>query len=259
MSSYIDVIGQANTGAVAAAQSEINSKTSMGKEDFLTLLVTQLQNQDPLNPDDPTEFTAQLAQFSSLEQLFTLNESMNDLVASNAASDKFATLNTIGKEIAYQSGSFDYSDGEQEIGYQLDGPATEVTVELQQNGTTITTLHGSELAKGNHFILWDGITDNDVQAPSGIYDIVISAKAVDGEGVAAVPLIRSEVTGVDLSAGTGGTLITRNGETDYTSILGIYNPGTRTVGMADGEREETADSTLDTVASFTEDVKEIIE
>ncbi|MBW2659807.1 MAG: flagellar hook assembly protein FlgD, partial [Deltaproteobacteria bacterium] len=144
MSSYIDVISQGNTAAAAGVKNEINSKTSMGKEDFLTLLVTQLQNQDPLNPDNPTEFTAQLAQFSSLEQLFTLNESMNDLVTSNAASDKFSSLNTIGKEVAYQSDSFNFSGESREIGYQLDSPATEITLELQQNGTTVATLQGTE-------------------------------------------------------------------------------------------------------------------
>ena len=110
MSSYIDVLGQATTASNASGStSAADDQNSMGKEDFLTLLVAQLQNQDPLNPDDPTEFTAQLAQFSSLEQLFTLNESMDNLVASNASSDRLSTLATIGKEVAYHGDTFEYA------------------------------------------------------------------------------------------------------------------------------------------------------
>ena len=259
MSSYIEAIGQASTAAAAGVSNEAASKTSMGKEDFLTLLVTQLQNQDPLNPDDPTEFTAQLAQFSSLEQLFTLNEGMDNLVASNNASDKLSTLNTIGKEVAYHSGNFNFSGDPLEIGYQLDGQASEVTLSLQQNGATIATLHGTELTNGNHFLTWDGLTENGTPAPVGKYEVVISAKAIDGESVAAAPVIRSEVTGVDLEGESGGTLITKAGDINFNEILGIYNPGTRIGETHSNEDEENGDESLETVAAVTEDVKEIIE
>ena len=259
MSSYIEALGQANTAVAAGVKNESASKTSMGKEDFLTLLVTQLQNQDPLNPDDPTEFTAQLAQFSSLEQLFTLNESMDSLVASNAGSDKLSTLNTIGKEVAYHSGSFNFSGDPQEIGYQLDGPASEITLSLQQNGSTITTLHGTELTKGNHFITWDGLAENGTPAPVGKYEIVISAKATDGESVAAAPIIRSEVTGVDLEGESGGILITHAGDINFNEILGVYNPGSRAGNTHSNEDLENSEETLETVAGLAEDVNEIIE
>ena len=78
----------------------------LGKEDFLTLLVAQLQNQDPMNPEDATEFTAQLAQFSSLEQLFNINESMESLASAQIQSDRFATMDLIGKTVSYQDGDF---------------------------------------------------------------------------------------------------------------------------------------------------------
>lgn len=259
MSSYIEALGQANTAAAAGIKDESASKTSMGKEDFLTLLVTQLQNQDPLNPDDPTEFTAQLAQFSSLEQLFTLNESMDNLVASNAGSDKLSTLNTIGKEVAYHSGSFNFSGEPQKIGYQLDGSASEITLSLQQNGSTITTLHGTELTKGNHFITWDGLTENGTPAPVGKYEIVISAKATDGESVAAAPIIRSEVTGVDLEGESGGILITHAGDINFNEILGVYNPGSRAGETHSNEDWDNSEETLETVAGLADDVNEIIE
>lgn len=227
MSSYIDSINQATTAATGTSSSTSTKDAVMGKEDFLMLLVAQLQNQDPLSPDDPTEFTAQLAQFSSLEQLFTLNESMENMVSSNANSDRFATLNTIGKDVSYNDSSFNFSGNPVEIGYQLDGQASEVTLTLQHKGVTVATLNGEDLETGSHFMSWDGqLTDNQ-NAPLGDYTIVIQAKAIADESLGAAPLIRSEVTGVDLEGDYGGVLLTKAGEIAFNSILGVYEPSTR--------------------------------
>jgi flagellar basal-body rod modification protein FlgD len=194
----------------------------MGKEDFLTLLVTQLKNQDPLNPDDPTEFTAQLAQFSSLEQLFNMNESMENLVTSNSNSDRLSTLQTIGKNVVYQESAFSFDGDPVEVGYQLDGKATEVHLAIQRNGSTIRVLNGSDLEKGNHFLTWDGLDENGLPADPGDYKVVVSATAGEDESIAASPLLRSEVTGVDLGGEFGGTLLTRTGEIGFNRILGVF-------------------------------------
>jgi flagellar basal-body rod modification protein FlgD len=167
----------------------------MGKEDFLTLLVAQLKNQDPLNPDDPTEFTSQLAQFSSLEQLTNLNESMENMAASNANSDRFATLQTIGKNVIYQDSSFSYNGEEgAQLGYKLDGVASEVTLSIKRNGSVIKTLTGTELSTGNHILNWDGLTESGTVADRGEYTISVSVQTAEGTSIAASPLIQSEVT-----------------------------------------------------------------
>jgi len=229
MSSVIQAISQ--TGTTAASETPATKSASnamMGKEDFLLLLVAQLQNQDPLNPDDPTEFTAQLAQFSSLEQLFTLNEGMSSLVAANANADQLSTLSTIGKDVAYYGADFTFSGEPVELGYQLDGPASEVTLTLSQNGMVIATLAGEELTAGSHYLQWDGLLEDGTPAPVGDYTIALQAKATSEESVAAAPLIRAEVTGVDLGEADGGTLITTAGEVPFNSILGVYERGSRT-------------------------------
>jgi len=267
MSSYIDAISQSTTASNAAGNTRpTDDQNSMGKEDFLTLLVAQLQNQDPLNPDDPTEFTAQLAQFSSLEQLFSLNDSMNNLVESNSNSDRLSTLSTIGKEVTYFGDTFKYKGDPVEIGYQVDGTATEITLSLQQNGATIATLKGTDRTDGNHFITWDGFTDSGKIAPVGDYNIVISAKAADGESVAVAPLIKSQVTGVDLAGKAGGLLVTQAGSVKFSEILGVFEPDTKLVTPTEDDNEDgtekdlkSVEETLDTVASLTEDVTEIIE
>lgn len=228
MSGYISGINQAATASATTAKSTTAAKEEvMGKEDFLSLLVAQLQNQDPLNPDDPTEFTAQLAQFSSLEQLSNLNDSMDNLVTSNANSDKLTTLNTIGKEVIYEDGNFDFSGEPVTLGYKLDGAAKEVTLALQLDGATVATLKGTDLTKGNHFITWDGLATNGQPAAQGNYKIVIQAKAAEGESVAANPLIRSEVTGVDLNGEYGGVLVTKAGQVEFNTILGVYEKSSK--------------------------------
>jgi flagellar basal-body rod modification protein FlgD len=235
MSSYIDSINQATTTATGTSTAKSANDAAMGKQDFLMLLVAQLQNQDPLNPSDPTEFTAQLAQFSSLEQLFTLNESMTNLATSNANADRFTTLNTIGKDVTYHGSGFNFTGEPVEIGYQLDGKASEVTLSLKHNGVTIATIKGTELDSGSHFITWDGALANNKSAPLGDYEIVLEAKAAGDDSVGAAPLIRSEVTGVDLEGDYGGVLITKAGQVAFTSILGVYEPGSVATTTEDEE------------------------
>lgn len=227
MSSYIPGLNQAATASTQTTTTEAENRDDvMGKEDFLTLLVAQLQNQDPLNPDDPTEFTAQLAQFSSLEQLFNLNDSMDNLVQSNANSDRLTTLNTIGKEVSYRSSTVNYQGEPLVIGYELDGTASDVTLALQLDGATIATLDGRELGAGSHYLSWDGTTTDGQPAPVGDYRIVVAVKAAEGETIGATPLVRAAVTGVDLDGEYGGTLITDSGEVGFNTILGVYEPGT---------------------------------
>ncbi len=262
MSNYIDVLNQTAATSSASSSTATTEETSMGKEDFLTLLVAQLQNQDPLNPDDPTEFTAQLAQFSSLEQLFTLNESMESLVASSADSDRLSALSTLGKEVVYYGDDFEFEGNPVEVGYQLDGDATEVTLSLQHNGVTVATLKGVDLTEGNHFITWDGLTVEGDTASLGDYTVAVSAKAVDGESVAVVSLVKSEVTGIDMDEESGETLVTLAGSITFSEILGVYEPGTKTETSTteedEGNEQQTLD-TLDTVAAVTESVTEIVE
>ncbi|WP_163339248.1 flagellar hook assembly protein FlgD [Desulfopila sp. IMCC35008] len=256
MSAYIDGISQAATAQASGTSAENNTNDIMGKQDFLSLLVAQLQNQDPLNPDDPTEFTAQLAQFSSLEQLFNLNESMDNLVQSNANSDRLSTLNTIGKEVVYEGSSFKYNGEPVSLGYKLDGEATQVKLSLQHNGVTVATLDGSELGEGLHYLEWDGKTAKGQDAPIGDYKIVVNAKATEGESVGATSLVRAEVTGVDLGGEYGGTLITNFGEVAFNNILGVYDPESKNSQNDANDNEDVNDEpeTSDIISDATENI-----
>lgn len=256
--SYIEAINQAaTTSSQSVTKSGVESDAALGKQDFLTLLVAQLQNQDPLNPDDPTEFTAQLAQFSSLEQLFTLNETMESVADSIAKSDRMGALETIGKDVAYESNSFEYNGKDIEIGYSLDGNATDVTMYLQYNGSTIKVIEAEDLTAGNHFVTFDGTTESGTIAPFGTYNIVLQASAAEGTTVEATTLVKSEVTGIDLDGTNGGTLHTYAGDIGYNLIIGVYDKssGSSSDVVADEEPEENTDESLaeEIIADAAED------
>ena len=256
--SYIDVINQSYSASSQGKTSEADKgKDVMGKEDFLTLLVAQLQNQDPLNPDDPTEFTAQLAQFSSLEQLFNLNESMENVASAVSDSQKLSALSMIGKEVAYAESDFKFDGSPVQIGYSIDGEASDITLLLQKDGATVTELKGSDLLQGDHFITWDGLTASGTPAPIGDYTIVVEASAAV-DSIAAAPLIRSVVTGVDLNSVAGGLLYTKAGEVEVNKIKGVYEVETGS-GQEDSAREETTATVLETTAEAAQTVDGIAE
>ena len=99
-------IASITSGAAAAALTSAGATSkSMGKDEFLKLMVAQLQNQDPLEPQDPTEFTSQLAQYSSLEQQITMNSNLGKIVEMSSSFERQTALETVGKEVAGRTSS----------------------------------------------------------------------------------------------------------------------------------------------------------
>jgi len=221
---YIPEISQSyTTQARATATTEKDSSQTLGQDEFLTLLVAQMQNQDPLNPTDATEWTAQLAQYSQLEQSMHLNDTMEVLVDGQKTTERLSALSLIGKEAVVEGSTFSLGGETAEIGYKIDGEVTGFDMEIHDSlGNRVATLHPSDLSQGNHFITWDGLDENGEHLPPGDYELVIQGQQYNETGETAVaPLVRTEVTGVDLGE-TGAVLITDSGEYPLASIYGVY-------------------------------------
>jgi flagellar basal-body rod modification protein FlgD len=214
-------------GINAAPTTTTSTKNNtLGQDQFLTLLVAQMQNQDPLNPADATEFTSQLAQYSQLEQLFNLNSTMDKLAEAQNNSERLSALSLIGKDVVVEGASFSFDGNEARIGYKVDGIASDITLQIRNSsGQMIATINAPKTDKGNHFLSWDGRDNAGNQLPAGTYSIVISAKSAgDGASVAVSPLVRAEVTGIDLS-GNEPLIITASGEYRVAAIHGAYDKG----------------------------------
>ena len=90
-------------GGPANAVTQAQSGEDLGRDEFLRMLITQLENQDPLNPQDATEFTAQLAQFSSLDQLFSMRSAIEDLSAVQGSTNALSVASLIGRRVSAET------------------------------------------------------------------------------------------------------------------------------------------------------------
>jgi len=208
----MSAISGINTGNTGAMFDTGTAEASMGKEDFLKLLVAQLENQDPMNPSDPTEFTAQLAQFSQLEQLTNIDDSLSGLTAMSGEMEKMSALSLMGQEVVAQTDRFHFSGEPMQFGYRLDTPAEDVKMYvLSPTGSTLTTITGRETDPGQYFVDWDGYSDSGMPLKPGDYSLVIRATDQDDRLLTAESLIKGRVQAVDMS--TGGTQIETNAGT----------------------------------------------
>jgi len=187
----------------------------MGKDDFLKLLVTQLSNQDPLNPMDGQQFAAQLAQFSSVEQLLNINESMAAQaeltgLLSQSMSNSIAT-GLIGKQIVSSGNQIGLSDsGATPVGFKLDAAADGVTITIKDAADKVVrTIKLGSMNSGMHEISWDGKNDDGARLPEGVYAFEIQGNDADGNSVTASPIMKGTVDRV--SFGAEGVLLWMGG------------------------------------------------
>lgn len=176
---------------------------TMGQNDFLHLLVVQLQNQDPLEPVKNEQFVAQLAQFSSLEQLVNINDSLTGLHMLESSINNSQAVNLIGKKITVSGNSLMVQDGQQARGsFVLDGTADSVTVTVQdESGATVRTLELGSKAAGSHEFLFDGRDDAGTELPDGNYTFTIKALGEDGKELNAATFADVIVEGITFCEG----------------------------------------------------------
>jgi len=198
------------------------SRDIASKEEFLHLLVMQLKHQDPLNPMEPENFSAQLAQFSSLEQLLninsTLTKSQNGNVLLAQAISNSLTANLIGKSIKSVGDTINHISGKSEkINFALENDAEDVIIEIKDiNGLVIKKIAKNKLKKGESWVEWDGKDLNGLPASSGYYIINIIAKDYLKNDVGVIKYITGKVDAVRFVDGKAYLLV--NG-----SIIDISN------------------------------------
>lgn len=196
----IDPAGLSTTGTPSTP--EKTGPRSLGQDDFLKLLVTQLKNQDPLKPTDNTEFVSQLAQFSQLEQSSKQAQLLQQSLDAQTASLQFTLLPMIGHTVTIGRPLVQLGEGPAQFAYTLEKNAAKVLVNIQdEQGKVVRSLEYHNQLAGPQAAQWDGKDQNGAQVPKGLYRYVISATDGEGQSVKAEGRAALKVSGVRMEDG----------------------------------------------------------
>lgn len=192
-----------NVGILGASQNTINSAIGLAQnfDDFLQLLTTQLQNQDPLEPLNATEFTTQLVQFASVEQQIGQNSRLDELLKVQSGSQAVGAVSFLDTIVEAFGDKAVLTGGEANFTYTLASKAESASIIIRdETGKIVRTLDG-ELGAGKHNLVWDGKDDQGVLQKDGVYSISVSAKDADGKTIETKTGTIGKVSGVTVKEG----------------------------------------------------------
>lgn len=203
----------------------VNEKSVLGKEDFLKLLVAQLQHQDPLNPMDSAEFTAQLAQFSSLEQQRNINENLASLISIHKEARLLEVAGLTGKNVLASTNEIVLEDsGQVTLGFELPRDVASATITITDSmGNLVRTIQKGGLGKGYNTVLWDGRNNSGILVPSGRYYYVVSGITKEKETVTGEPMLEGKIDAVKYKDGSA-YLVVGGREIATGKIIKITHP-----------------------------------
>jgi len=223
------VIAQMNSASSASAANQANNTATSQAQltgnlnTFLTMLTTQLKNQDPLSPTDSTQFTNQLVQYSEVEQQININSNLQTLIGLQKGSSQATAISYIGQAVSATGNSLPLENGQSNFSYTLPANATKVSITLQDSaGNTVATMSAPSATAGTHLISWNGTNSSGGQEPDGAYSISVAASDASGNPIAATTNVYGVVSGVT-SDPTNGTQLQMGAVnvplTNVTSIL----------------------------------------
>jgi flagellar basal-body rod modification protein FlgD len=176
----------------------------MGKDDFMKMFLAQIKCQNPLEPMNGLEFTSQLAQFSTLEQLQNANSKIDTLISQDSTGQASLAVSFIGKEITTAGDILTVAEGDesQTLKFSLASDATDVTIQIKDaKGNVVADLDQGALSSGSHTCCWDGKDKTGNTVPAGNYCFVVSAKDISGDAVWVNTFSTGKVTGVSFVNG----------------------------------------------------------
>ncbi|EIK71988.1 flagellar hook capping protein [Pseudomonas synxantha BG33R] len=201
---------------------------ALGKDAFLQLLVTQLKNQNPLSPQDNGAFVAQLAQFSSLEGINTLNDSVNNISSNFSSSQALQASSLVGRSIIIQTDKA-MVDTSKSMNGSVEVPSAVGNVSVKitdKDGNVVRTVDMGAQSAGSQSFIWDGKNDKGEVAPAGTYTFNASTKNDKGDSVSLATSLPATVTSVTLSKTGGEMLLNLAGGMGSVKLSQIQTIGT---------------------------------
>ncbi|RXF75356.1 flagellar hook assembly protein FlgD [Hansschlegelia zhihuaiae] len=203
----VDGLAGVTTNATANSGSSTGATLASNFQTFLTLLTTQLRNQNPLDPLDTNQFTQQLVQFAGVEQQLKTNDTLTALLAANQTSQAGTALGLVGRSITAFGDTAMLDDGK--ATWKLTSPADGVTgtVTVRDSNGAVVYQRDVDLAYGDQSFEWDGKKTDGSRGAEGLYTLSIEARNVAGNLVDVTSEVSGVVDGVDLSTGQAVLLI----------------------------------------------------
>jgi flagellar basal-body rod modification protein FlgD len=232
-------ISSAAANAAAPATSPSANGTSNGIlnftqnfQTFLTLLTTQLKNQDPLNPLDSDQFTQQLVEFSQVEQQIKTNSQLTTMINNQAGAEAISAQSMVGDTIQYDGSQTALKNGQAAFSYTLPSSAAATSITIQDaNGNTVFSTTG-QTAAGTYDFTWNGQTNNGQQLPDGgLYTINVQAVDANNNPITATTTASGVVTGV-----------TVNNNVATFNVSGVQVPMNQLIGILGTSSSSTASS-----------------
>jgi flagellar basal-body rod modification protein FlgD len=195
-------ISELATNYASSGQSGGTVKKEIGQEEFLTLLVEQIKNQDPLNPMESMEFTSQLTQFSSLEQLFSVNKALGGISESLAKNQDENALDYIGKTVLVSDNTLEIKGGKLDSGtYSINDDADVKIYIYDQWGNQVRRLDTGAQSAGEYKLDWDGRDSSGSPVADGQYNFSINAYDSNDNAVTSATYLAGVVSGVNYKDG----------------------------------------------------------
>jgi flagellar basal-body rod modification protein FlgD len=190
----------ATAGVASSTNAAIaNQQLSGNLNTFLTLLTTQLQNQDPLNPMDSDQFTQQLVEYSQVEQQINTNSDLQSLISLQQGGAGSSAVGYLGKTITVTNGNAPLTNSQATWNYSLAAPSAATTLTVtNSSGQTVYTGSGSTAA-GSSTFNWNGQDNNGNQLPDGVYNLAVTAVGSSGSAVTTGVSSSGVVSEVNLS------------------------------------------------------------
>ncbi len=191
----------ATPNPASAGSNDALGKLSGNFSTFLTLLTSQLKNQDPTSPMDANQFTQQLVMYSQVEQQIQGNTHLKTLIAQGQSSAAAMATDYLGKRVSITNGQASLASGAANWTYHLATEAKSANLTVTNPSGRVVYTGPAEKTAGNHAFAWDGKDNNGNTLPDGAYKLNVTAVGADGSRVTSSVASAGMVSQIDMTGG----------------------------------------------------------